>query len=116
MYSDRRGLRFTFQGSAEVALKDSPKAIVPGQVTELSLQGCFVETSAAFEAQRLVLVKIYDLQESFEAEAIVLYVRPTGVGLVFREFGPECAAWVQESIVRSLSGVMEMLWHPPLAD
>ena len=106
MYSDRRGLRFTFQGSAEVALKDSPKAIVPGQVTELSLQGCFVETSAAFEAQRLVLVKIYDSQESFEAEAIVLYVRPTGLGLVFREFSPESAAILQKWMIRALDSQM----------
>src|SRR5438445_13493789 len=102
MYSDRRGLRFTFQGSAEIALKDSPKAIVPGQVTELSLQGCFVETSAAFEAQRLVLVKIYDSQESFEAEAIVLYVRPTGLGLVFREFSPVLAEVVKMWLIYML--------------
>ena len=109
MYSDRRGLRFTFQGSAELALKDSPKAIVPGQVTELSLQGCFVETSAAFEAQRLVLVKIYDSQESFEAEAIVLYVRPTGVGLVFREFAPESAAVLQKWMIKALDSQMAPL-------
>ena len=109
MYSDRRGLRFTFQGSAEVALKDSPKAIVPGQVTELSLQGCFVETSAAFEAQRLVLVKIYDSQESFEAEAIVLYVRPTGLGLVFREVTPESAAILQKWMIKALDSEMAPL-------
>ena len=109
MYSDRRGLRFTFQGSAEIALKDSPKAIVPGQVTELSLQGCFVETSAAFEAQRLVLVKIYDSQESFEAEAIVLYVRPTGLGLVFREVTPESAAILQKWMIKALDSEMAPL-------
>ena len=109
MYSDRRGLRFTFQGSAELALRDSPKAIVPGQVTELSLQGCFVETSAAFEAQRLVLVKIYDSQEAFEAEAIVLYVRPTGLGLVFREFTPESAAILQKWMIKALDSEMAPL-------
>ena len=102
MYQDRRGLRFTFEASAEVALKDSPKAIVSGRVTELSLQGCFVETSAAFEAHRLVLVKIYNSQESFEAEAIVLYVRPTGLGLVFREFTPESAAVLQKWMLKLL--------------
>src|SRR5256885_16759992 len=102
MYSDRRGLRFTFQGSAELALRDSPKATVPGQVTELSLQGCFVETSAAFEAQRLVLVKIYDSQEAVEAEAIVLYVKPTGLGLVFRGFAPEAAASLRKWMIKAL--------------
>ena len=109
MYPDRRGLRFTFAASAELALKDFPKAIVPGLVTELSLQGCFVETSAAFEAQRLVLVKIYDSQESFEAEAVVLYVRPTGLGLVFREFTPESAAILQKWMIKALGSQLAPL-------
>jgi len=109
MYPDRRGLRFTFAASAELAIKDSPKAIVPGLVTELSLQGCFVETSAAFEAQRLVLVKIYDSQESFEAEAVVLYVRPTGLGLVFREFTPESAAILQKWMIKALDSQLAPL-------
>jgi hypothetical protein len=109
MYPDRRGLRFTFEASAELALKDTPKAIVPGRVTELSLQGCFVETSAAFEAQRLVRVKIYDSHESFEAEAIVLYVRPTGLGLVFREFTPESTAILQKWMIRALDSQMAPL-------
>ena len=109
MYSDRRGLRFAFAASAELALKDSPKAIVPGQATELSLQGCFVETSAAFEVQRLVLVKIYDSQESFEAEAVVLYVRPTGLGLLFREFTPESAAILQNWMIKALDSQLAPL-------
>ena len=68
-----------------------------------------METSAAFEAQRLVLVKIYDSQESFEAEAIVLYVRPTGLGLVFREFSPESAAILQKWMIKALDSEMAPL-------
>ena len=109
MYPDRRGLRFTFEAGAELALKDSPKAIVPGRVTELSLQGCFVETSAAFEVHRLVLVKISDSHESFEAEAIVLYVRPSGLGLVFREFTPESTAILQKWMIKALDSQMVQL-------
>jgi len=82
---------------------------VPGQVTELSLQGCFVETSAAFETQRLVRVKIYDSQESFEAEAVVLYVRPTGLGLVFREFTPGSAAILQKWMIKALDSQLAPL-------
>lgn len=106
MYSDRRGLRFTFDASAELALKDAPKAIMPGRATELSLQGCFVETSAAFEVQRLVRVRIYDSEDSFEAEAVVLYVRPTGLGLVFREFTTESAAILQKWMIKALDSQM----------
>ena len=49
-------------------------------VTELSLQGCFLETSASFEVQRSVVLKIYDSGEYFETKAIVLYVRSLGHG------------------------------------
>jgi|SRR5579859_1878474 len=109
MYSDRRGLRFRFDASAELAPKDSPNETVPGHVKELSLQGCFVETSAAFSAQRLVRVKIFDSQESFEAEAVVLYVRPSGLGLVFREFAPESAAILQNWMIKALDSEMAPL-------
>jgi len=109
MYTDRRGLRFAFEAGAELALKDSPKAVVPGRATELSLQGCFVETAAKFEAHQLVRVKICDSQDSFEAEAIVLYVRPTGLGLVFREFTPESAAILQKWMIKALDSQLAPL-------
>jgi hypothetical protein len=100
---DRRGLRFAFSAGAELAPESSPTAFVPARVTELSLQGCFLETSASFEIQRPVVVKIYDSGEYFETKASVLYVKPTGMGLVFRDIKPHFRAVLQKWILTALN-------------
>jgi hypothetical protein len=99
---ERRGLRFAFSASAEIAPASSPTAFVPARVTELSFRGCFLETSAAFVLQRPVLVKIIHSGEFFEAEASVLYVNSSGTGLVFREIKPHFRAVLQKWILAAL--------------
>ena len=107
MSRECRGLRFSFNADAEIAPESSPKAIVPGRVTELSLQGCFVETFASFQEKRQVLLKIHEAGESFEAEAIVLYARPTGLGLLFREVKPRYRDVLQNWILKALDRQLE---------
>jgi|SRR5215467_3103608 len=108
MYSARivtretRGLRFSFDADAEVAPENSPAQRVRARVTEISLRGCFIETSASFEEQRRVLLKIFHSGEYFEAEAAVLYNRPAGIGLVFCEVKPHCRAVLQRWVLRAL--------------
>jgi hypothetical protein len=102
MDQEHRGLRFAFSAGAEIALGSSPTAFVPARVTELSLRGCFLETSAPFEMQRPVLLKIHDSGEYFEAEASVLYVKPSGLGLVFREIKPHFRAVLQKWVLAAL--------------
>jgi PilZ domain len=102
MSRECRGLRFSFDANAEIAPENSPKAILPGRVTELSLLGCFVQTTASFEEQRHVLLKIHEDGESFEAEAAILYVRPSGLGLVFRELKPRYREVLQNWILKAL--------------
>lgn len=102
MDKEHRGLRFAFSAGAEIAPKSSPAAFVPARVTELSLLGCFLETSASFEVQRPVLLKIHDSGEYFEAEASVLYVKPSGMGLVFRELKPHFRAVLQKWVLAAL--------------
>jgi hypothetical protein len=102
MNQERRGLRFAFSASAEIAPASSPTAVVPARVTALSLRGCFLETSASFELQRPLLVKIYDSGEFFQADASVLYVKPTGLGVVFREVKPHFRAVLQKWILAAL--------------
>ena len=102
MERDCRGLRFPFSADAEIAPASSPSAFVPARVTELSFLGCFLETAASLEIQRPVLVKIYDSGEYFEAQASVLYVKPTGTGLVFREVKPHFRAVLQKWLLAAL--------------
>jgi hypothetical protein len=102
MDQEHRGLRFAFGAGAEIAPESSPTGFVPGRVTELSLLGCFMETSASFEMQRPVLLKIYNSGEYLEAPASVLYVKPSGMGLVFREIKPHFRAVLQKWVLAAL--------------
>ena len=84
---DKRGLRFPFKADAEVVLPNHSDKI-PARVAELSFRGCFLEISAALREKQRVRVKIFHSDEFFEAPAEVIYVRPTGVGLVFGNMEP----------------------------
>jgi hypothetical protein len=54
MHEEHRGLRFAFSANAEIAPEGATTAFVPTRVTELSLCGCFLETSASFELKHAV--------------------------------------------------------------
>lgn len=108
MDQEHRGLRFTFSAGAEIAPESSPTALVPARVTEISLRGCFLETSASFDRQRPVLVKIYNSGEYFEAAASVLYVMPSGLGLVYREIKPHFRAVLQNWVLTALDHETEV--------
>ncbi|HZV90113.1 MAG TPA: PilZ domain-containing protein [Candidatus Binatus sp.] len=102
MDKEHRGLRFAFSARAEIAPESSPTAFAPARVTELSLRGCFLETSAAFELQHPVMLKIHHSEEYFEAEASVLYLHPPGIGLVFREIKPHFRDVLQKWVLTAL--------------
>src|SRR5580658_7061432 len=102
MDQEHRGLRFAFSASAEIAPESSPTSFVPARVRELSLRGCMLETSASFELQHPVLLKIHNAEEHFEAEASVLYVNPSGIGLVFREIKPHFREILQKWVLTAL--------------
>ena len=102
MSRESRGLRFSFDATAEIAPETSPKATVPGRVTELSLMGCFLETSASFDLKSGILLRVYEDSELFETQAIVLYTRPSGLGLVFRGTKPRYRDVLQNWILKAL--------------
>jgi hypothetical protein len=99
---EHRGLRFAFNADAEIAPEDSPAEFVPARVTELSLHGCFVETRASFELQRPVLLKVHQPGEDFEASASVLYIKSSGMGLVFREVRANFREVLQKWVLTAL--------------
>jgi hypothetical protein len=51
-----------------------------------------------------VLLKIHHSGEYFEAEALVLYVKPSGIGLVFRDIKPHFRSVLQKWILSALDG------------
>ena len=101
MHEDRRGLRFGFEASAEV-LPENASGSTKGRVTELSLRGCFVELAGAFAEQQSTVVKLFHGKEMFEARARVIYVRATGVGLLFTEINPHFRTVLQKWVLAAL--------------
>ena len=103
MSPDRRGFRFTFNASAEIAPEDSPSATVSVRATEISLHGCYLESPSPFAELSPVFVKIFHAHEYFEARGTVIYVKPAvGMGVEFRELKPHCRVVLQKWILAAL--------------
>jgi PilZ domain-containing protein len=101
-HQDTRGLRFAFDARAEIAPESDASAVASAHVTELSLQGCFLETSTPFDLRCPVLLKIFASDEHIEVHATVLYVRQSGLGLAFREMKPNSRNVLQNWMLRML--------------
>ena len=83
----RRTPRYPFVAPAAVL----PEAGTPvgGNIKELSLYGCYLDTTSSLAPRSRVVVKIFVPGEYFEANATVAYATPAlGMGLVFREVKP----------------------------
>lgn len=102
MKREQRGLRFPFGGRAEVTVAKSNETFA-ARATELSLRGCFLEISSLPKECRELRVKIWHEEEFFEGPAEILYVRATGVGVVFgSEMKPHYRALLQKWILAAL--------------
>jgi hypothetical protein len=84
----RRTPRYPFAASAEV-VETSSGTKTTLKVSELSLNGCYVETPNPMEIGAAVLVKIFKEPHFFEATARVAYSQANaGMGLTFLETKP----------------------------
>jgi hypothetical protein len=72
-------------------------------VKELSLYGCYLDTTAPLIARSRVLVKIFTPNEYFEANATVVYAnRNLGLGLVFREVKPHFLIILRKWLLKTM--------------
>jgi hypothetical protein len=110
MNKEQRGLRFPFDARAEVSVENSTKKIT-ARVTELSLRGCFLETTSLANEIHRLRIKIWHSDQFFEASAEVLYARATGVGLVFGDMKPSFRSVLQTWILAALDSQVK-LEHP----
>jgi len=66
------------------------------RVSELSLNGCYLDMMNPFPQETQVLVKIFAGDESFQAKSKIIYVQPNlGAGVVFLEIDPQPLAVLQ---------------------
>jgi hypothetical protein len=98
----RRVPRYPF--SAPAAVIPEVGAPVGGNVTELSLYGCYLDSAAPLASRSRVLVKIFAADGAyFEADATVIYANPNlGVGLVFRQVKPHYLAVLRKWLLAAM--------------
>src|SRR6266571_38358 len=97
----RRGPRYPFIASAEL-IEQKADVRIASRVSELSLNGCYLDMMNPFPQGTLVLVKISAGDSFFEAKAKIVYSQPNmGAGVGFLEVGTESQAalerWLDEA-------------------
>jgi PilZ domain len=97
----RRTPRYPFQAMAEL-VENNPEAKHNGRVTELGLNGCFVEMKDPFAEGATLAIKLFTPTEFFEARATVAYATPQGVGLTFREVKPFFVAVLKKWLLSAM--------------
>jgi hypothetical protein len=81
--------RYPFIASAELVEEDSG-ARMNSRISDLSLNGCYVDTVNPLPGGTLVHLRIFTLTHSFEAPATVVHSQAfMGMGVKFREVQPK---------------------------
>ena len=97
--TQRREPRYPFIASAELLEEDSGTRM-KSRISDLSLNGCYVDTVNPLPDGTLVHLRIFTESHSFEAPATVVYSQAfLGMGMKFREVPPK-------------SGEVLRLWLP----
>jgi hypothetical protein len=88
----RRTPRYTFIASAEL-IEQKSEVRIATRVSELSLNGCYLDMMNPFPQDTLVLVKIFAGEEYFHSKARIVYAQPNlGAGLSFIDVEPQALA------------------------
>jgi hypothetical protein len=93
--------RYSFTASAELHEEQSA-ASVTARVSELSLQGCYLDMVNPFPVRAIVQIRISSSKESFQAKGKVVYVHPgIGAGVIFVEISPQSQTVLQRWLARA---------------
>jgi hypothetical protein len=100
----RTSYRYPLVAAAEV-IELSSGLRLPGRMSDLSMQGCYVETSNPFPAGTLVHLRLVKRKQGFETAARVCYsLGKLGMGLVFTNLTYDEFVILEEWLVE-LAGV-----------
>ena len=87
--TQRREPRYPFVASAEL-LEENSGARMNSRISDLSLNGCYVDTVNPLLDGTLVHLRIFTETHSFDAPATVVYSHAfMGMGMKFREVQPK---------------------------
>jgi hypothetical protein len=94
--------RYPFSAPAEVVVQSSGAKII-ARVTELSLHGCYIDTSTPLSPETRALLKIYGA-EYFEALSTVIYAHPLlGMGIGFRRINLACEGILNKWLLAAMT-------------
>jgi hypothetical protein len=96
----RRTPRYIFIASAEL-YEERSDLRVASRVSELSLNGCYLDMMNPFPTGTIVLLRIFANEMTFQAKAKIVYATPNvGAGVAFLEVEPKYAHilnhWLEE--------------------
>lgn len=97
----RRGPRYPFIASAEL-IEQKADVRIASRVSELSMNGCYLDMMNPFPTGTLVLVKILNGNDFFQAKSKIVYSQMNmGAGVGFLEFDNKARAvlerWMEEA-------------------
>jgi PilZ domain-containing protein len=97
----RRTPRYTFIASAEL-IEEASDVRIATRVSELSLNGCYLDMMNPFPVGTLVLVKISAGEAFFQAKSKIVYAQMNmGAGVTFLEieatYQPVLERWLDEA-------------------
>lgn len=100
----RRTPRYVFFASAELyELKSEVR--VASRVSELSLNGCYLDMMNPFPVDTIILLKIWAAEQLFAAKARIIYAQPNmGAGVVFLEVEPQYQPILQHWLEEAAKG------------
>jgi len=99
----RKSPRYPFAATAEI-IDEKENARSSSQVSDLSMQGCYVEMANPFPQGTNVMVEIYTDTDFMEAHATVAFLEPKqGMGLAFHDIQP-CFSTVLNKWLGKASG------------
>ena len=92
----RRTPRYPFIATAEV-VDQSSQATIATRVTELSLNGCYLDMPNPLPKDAQIRIKIYSESRFFESAGTIVYSQANlGVGVSFRETRPQFATVLKQ--------------------
>lgn len=100
----RRTPRYVFFASAEL-LELKSEVRVASRVSELSLNGCYLDMMNPFPVDTMVLLKIWAEEKLFAAKAKIIYSQPNmGAGVLFLEIEPQYQPILQHWLDEAAQG------------
>jgi hypothetical protein len=100
----RRTPRYPFVATAEL-IEEASGTKMPSRVSELSLNGCYLDMTNPLPKGTPVFVKIFTKAEFFEAPGTVAYAHPNlGMGVAFHDIKPFFQSVLKKWLLTAMLG------------